>query len=236
MLLLSSSVSTFAAHVVTVTPANPQGWSTADTRPGGAVTFVRDRTSPAPSGALQLTTTADPSAKAQYLHAANVQLAKVRHLSYYTKQVSSPLFAGGDPAYQLISYLNGGTSGFSTLVFEPYLNPQQGPVIKGIWQRWNVAAGQFWSTRMVTCANGVVLQRPKTYTLAEIKALCPNALVIGFGVNIGSANPSYVVETDLVNFNGTVYDFQLNDDDDRDERGERGHRGDKNDHERERGN
>jgi hypothetical protein len=35
-----------------------------------------------------------------------------------------------------------------------------------------------------------------------------------------------------VNFNGTVYDFQLNDDDDRDERGERGHRGDKNEHER----
>jgi hypothetical protein len=32
-------------------------------------------------------------------------------------------------------------------------------------------------------------------------------VVIGFGVNIGSNNPSYNVYTDYVNFNGTTYDF-----------------------------
>ena len=36
-----------------------------------------------------------------------------------------------------------------------------------------------------------------------------NAVVIGFGVNIGSFNPSYNVETDLVRFNSTTYDFEL---------------------------
>ena len=33
--------------------------------------------------------------------------------------------------------------------------------------------------------------------------------MLGFGVNVGSNNPSYDVEVDLVNFNGTVYDFEL---------------------------
>jgi hypothetical protein len=46
------------------------------------------------------------------------------------------------------------------------------------------------------------------YTLATLKTLCPSAVVIGFGLNIGSNNPSYDVETDLVSFNGTAYDFE----------------------------
>jgi len=33
-------------------------------------------------------------------------------------------------------------------------------------------------------------------------------VVFGFGVNIGSNNPSYDVETDLVSFNGQAYDFE----------------------------
>jgi hypothetical protein len=214
MMLVSTSIAAFAAELVTVTPSNPQGWSTADTRPGGAVNFVVDRTSPAPDGALQLTTTAATSAKAQYLHAANVPLANVWSLGYLTKQISAP-FPGADASYQLIVYLNGGTSGFTTLVFEPYQNPLQAPVINNRWQWWNVASGLFWSTRTVTCANGVIVGTPggpASYTLAQVKAACPNALVAGYGVNIGSNNPSYVVETDLFLFNGTVYDFQTNDD------------------------
>ena len=51
---------------------------------------------------------------------------------------------------------------------------------------------------------------PATYTIGQINSLCPNAVVIGFGVNIGSNNPSYLVRTDGFNFNGTTYDFQLN--------------------------
>jgi len=44
--------------------------------------------------------------------------------------------------------------------------------------------------------------------------MCPNAVVAGFGVNIGSNNPSYNVLTDLVNFNGDVYDFEPDSDGD----------------------
>ena len=46
------------------------------------------------------------------------------------------------------------------------------------------------------------------YTLAQLQTACPNAVVVAFGVNIGSNNPSWDVEADLVNFNGDVYDFE----------------------------
>lgn len=196
-------------HRIVVTPDDQQGWSTADTRPGGTVSFVVDRSATAGHGALELTTDGTATAKAQYLHAANTPLAGVTELSYYTKQNSAP-FPGADPAYQVIAHLNGAT-GFTTLVFEPYQNPLQGPVIPGAWQKWDVEAGLFWSTRTVQCSNGTVLGTaggPATYTVAQINTMCPAAMVIGFGANIGSNNPLYNVETDLFDFNGTVYDFE----------------------------
>ena len=199
-----------AATVVVVTPTNTQGWTTADTRPGGEVNFVVDATAPSGVGALQLKTNLTTTAKAQFLHEANTPLVDVTELSYYTKQVTLP-GPIADPAYQLIVFLNGGNAGFTTLVFEPYQNPAQGLIVSNVWQDWDVDAGLFWSTRTVTCSNGTVLGTsggPATYTLAQITAMCPNALVAGFGVNIGTNNPGYDVYTDLFNFNGTIYDFE----------------------------
>lgn len=201
----------FAASTIVVTPTLTHGWSTADTRPGGAVNFISDATAPGGSGALQLTTNNTTAAKAQYMHAANVPLAEIASLSYYAKQ-SAALFPQGDPSYQLVMFLNGGTSGFSTLVFEPYQNLSEGAVVPHAWQQWNVKAGLFWSTRTVACSNGTIVGThggPANYTLAQIQAACPNAVVAGFGVNIGSNNPGYTVSTDLVDFNGTVYDFEV---------------------------
>ena len=208
--ILATAVAVFAATTIIVTPTQTQGWLTADTRPGGVVNYVVDATSPYPNGALQLTTDVSTTAKAQYLHAANTPLASVTELSYYTKQVT-PAGPIADPAYQLITFLNG-TAGFSTLVFEPYQNPLQGPIVTNTWQQWDVDSGLFWSTRTVTCSNGTILGTPggpASYTLAQIKTTCPSAVVIGFGVNIGTNNPGYNVETDGFNFNGTTYDFEL---------------------------
>lgn len=194
-----------AATTVVVTPTNTQGWSTADTRPGGAVDFVADATAPSGAGALQLTTDLTTAAKAQYMHEANTPLADVNELSYWTKQNSGPPVA--DPSYQLAVNLNG-TSGFTTLVYEPYWN---GAVTPGIWQNWDVSSGRFWSSNTVTCSGGTIVGTPggpATYTLTEVETLCPDAAVTGFGVNVGTYNPGYDVETDLVDFNGTVYDFE----------------------------
>ena len=71
------------------------------------------------------------------------------------------------------------------------------------------------ATKTVVCSNGTVAGTPggpAVYTLAAIVALCPNANVAGFGVNIGSNNPGYVVRTDGFQFNSRVYDFQLTND------------------------
>lgn len=208
----------FAAHAapnqVVVTPSNTQGWSTADTRPGGAVNYVSDSTAPGNpnNGALQLTTDNTNTAKAQYLHATNTALADVTQLSYYTKQnsASSPV---GDPSYQVATCLggvvNGACVGFTNLVYEPYWN---GTVVPGTWQQWDVAAGQFWSSGSYTdgasCNVTAGGGGAPFYTLSQLQTACPNAVVTGFGVNVGSFNPSYDVETDLVNFNGTVYNFE----------------------------
>lgn len=200
---------------VRVTPDSQQGWTTADTRPGGAVTFVADSTAPRGRGALELTTDSTTAAKAQYMHAANVPLAGVAELGYWTKQIA-PAGPVADPSYQLVVCLGGAPTatacpGFTTLVYEPYQGGQ-GAVVPGVWQHWSIdSTGLFWSTRTVACPNGVVAGTPggpSTYTVAAIAALCPNAVVAGFGVNIGTYNPGYVVRTDLFDFNGTVYDFE----------------------------
>ena len=209
VMALAMPLTAMAANTVVVTPTNEQGWSIADTRPGGAINFVADSTAPAGSGALQLTTDATTTAKAQYLHAASDTLASVNDFSYYTKQNSAP-FSGAAPSYQIPVFLNG-TAGFTTLVFEPYQNPLEGAVTPGVWQKWDVANGLFWSSRTVACSNGTVVGTPggpASYTLSQIRSLCPSAVTLGFGVNIGSNNPSYNVEADLVTYNGTTYNFE----------------------------
>lgn len=200
-----------SSTVYVTPPVNSQGWSTNDTNSGGTVSFVADATAPnGGSGALELMTDATTTAKAQYFHAAGIALGGVTELSYSTRQVAAS-FPGADAAYQLPVFLNGGTSGFTTLVFEPYQNLAQGPVLPNVWQSWDVDAGLFWSTRTVTCSNGTIVGTsggPATYTLSQIQTMCPRAVVIGFGVNIGSNNPGWDVYADLVNFNGTTYDFE----------------------------
>ncbi len=102
------------------------------------------------------------------------------------------------------------------MVFEPYQNNGLGMpsplVVPMVWQKWNVVAGMFWSSGAYANGTCLVIKGyggPPFYSLAGLKSMCPNAVVVGFGVNIGSYNPGYNVESDLVDFNGTTYDFEL---------------------------
>ncbi len=200
-----------ASSRIVVTPTNTFGWSTADTRPGGATNFLADATGPAGTAALNLTTTSSTAAKAQYMHATSTPLADVTELSYFTKQ-NSAAFPQGAVSYQLGVYLNGTPGSFTTLVYEPY-NNFPSPIVNGVWQLWDVDAGGYWSSRAVNAGGSCVTVAggggPNAHTLSQLKTDCPNAVVVSFGVNIGSNNPNYNVETDLVNFNGTEYDFEL---------------------------
>jgi hypothetical protein len=219
--MISSTVA--MAQTVVITPANAaqQGWSTADTRPGGAINFVEDATAPG-GAALQLTTNGTNAAKAQFMHEANIPLGAITQLSYSTRQVAGPVHAAA--SYQLPVCLGGFTSpktptnptgctGFTTFVYEPY---QNGAVLPNVWQNWDVDAGQFWSSRSYSdLANGGTCNvvagggGAPFYTLSQLQASCPAAVVTGFGVNIGSFNPGYNVYADLVNFNGIITDFQV---------------------------
>ena len=69
-----------------------------------------------------------------------------------------------DPAYELQVFLLGGTTGYTTLVFEPY---QNGVVTPGVWQQWDVDQGLFWSTRTVACPNGTVFGSPGGHQAAN---------------------------------------------------------------------
>ena len=218
LVALALPLSTFASSSpVVVTPSNTQGWSSADTRPGGAVNFVSDPSSPLPAGALQLTTDATTTAKAQYLHNTSTQLSDVTKLSYSTKQ-NAAIFAAGLPSYQLPTCLYGVTAtgcvpspnangkSFATFVYEPYVDQGNAAVQQNTWQSWNVSSGKFWSTR--TEGGVIASQGTYTYTLPQLKAFFPNAVVIQYGVNVGSNNPGYNVETDAFVFNDITYDFE----------------------------
>jgi hypothetical protein len=206
-------VTVSAAAQVVVTPDNTQGWSTDETTGAGSVTFVVDASAPG-AGALRLTT-GGPADRAQYQHGTATLLSAITELSYDTKQVSGPPEAS--VAYQLESCLISATpttcAGYTTLNFEPYLNPLSGPIVPGVWQSWDVDAGLFWSTRTVTCSNGTINGGAGgsggLYTLEAIETACPNAAVFNHYVNIGTgATLPYDIYTDLVNFNGTTYDFE----------------------------
>ncbi len=206
-----------AAATTIVVTQNSNGWGTEDTRPGGAVTFTEEFGAPPGlgSGSLKLTTDLTVVAKADYFThtVAGTPLASVTDLAYWTFHAVTPQPPVADPSYQLQIDANGAAAGgFTTLVFEPYWNVNQGPIVPGVWQNWDVDAGLLWSSRAVadgTCVLAAGAGGPPLYALAAVKALCPNAVVVGIGVNIGSYNPGYTVGADGVQFNDTIWNFEL---------------------------
>ncbi|HWL34389.1 MAG TPA: hypothetical protein VNP89_12370 [Gaiellaceae bacterium] len=207
-------LTTAAVAATVVVTQNSSSWAPLDTRPGGDQRFTEDYGAPAGlgSGSLELTTDATTAAKADYFtfaHAGTL-LANVTDLSYWTYQAATPQPPIAAVSYQLQIDANGAADGgFTTLVYEPYWN---GVVAPASWQQWDVDAGQFWSSRSVTDGTCVLVAGaggPPLYGLAAVKTLCPNAVVLGIGVNIGTFNPGYTVATDGVTFNDTTYDFEL---------------------------
>lgn len=201
-----------APTIVAVTPAHTQGWTSAEpvatTTAGGVVSFIDDSTSPLPQSALHLTTTNSSASKAQYMKPDGVtKLSNVTNLSYSTKQ-NSASFEAGLPSYQLPVCLNGlvENCGFTTLVYEPYVSEGNSAVQNGVWQTWNVDAGKFWSTK--TVGSLVKSQGSSTYTLAQVKAEFPRTVVLSYGVDVGSGNPSYDTEVDQFTFQNTTYNFE----------------------------
>jgi hypothetical protein len=197
----------FAADPVVVTSVDTQGWSSTETMPGGSVSFVTDSSAPAGSGALQLKTDGTNAAKAKYMHAANVALSDVTTLSYQTKQVAGPRSLD-NASYQLPVDLDNNGTFDMTLVYEPYYN---GTVTPGVWQTWNVKDGLFWPTKADASLGGTTGggAYATNFTLQHVLDVYPDAQVLGYGVNVGTYNPSTTANVDNFVFNDTTYNFEV---------------------------
>lgn len=107
-----------------------------------------------------------------------------------------------------VDYNGAAPGGFTTLVFEPVYNTDQGLVESGKWQEWNGLVGTWWSTRPINgqCA-GATATCDKTW--AEIVANNPDAVITGgVGINQGSGNPGLISNVDAFVFDETTYDFE----------------------------
>lgn len=210
-LFFSLSVRADGTRVV-VKGDDTKGWYAGDIHAGGAVSFFGDSTSPFPTGVLALTTDATEDAKAQYLKVANIPLAQVTDLSYYTKHVAGP--ASAAVSYQLNINLHGIPDWTTAFVFDPALN---GQIVHDTWQKWDVYNGRFWANDSVPPIVVIGAGNEPFYTLNELKAAYPDAIVHSFGVYAGTFDPSYnvgtskqnlMLETDGITFNESTYDFE----------------------------
>lgn len=207
--LLAKPVAAAPNGDVIVRPSSLNGWGSTGAS-GGTANFVADVSAPFGTGALELTTTNSASSRARREKSIspNVKLSELTTLSYVTKYVSGPSYAGAALQITINGLTGVSSSSSTTLVYEPYWN---GTVdTAGNWQSWNtLLGGKFWSTNTVagfTKGSG----GPPFYTIEDVKTAHPNAKITSIKVNIGTDNENWIVRTDGVNFNGTIYDFEQN--------------------------
>jgi hypothetical protein len=169
-------------------------------------------TPPLGSGSLELGTPTgtDKITAFNYDH-VGTKLADVDAVSYSTYRSAG---AGNQVASLNMEVdVNGNDDGgFTTLVFEPVYNTDQGAVVNDTWQTWDAyenGNATWWSSNAIPGAP----DRDTFVSWNALKAANPNAVIVGgFGVNQGSGNPALTTATDKLtigaNGNTTVYNFE----------------------------
>ena len=184
------------------------------TRGAGNGTFVTGpATPPLGSGSITLETPT-PADKVQLFNFDHIgtKLADVRSMSYSTYRTIGT--AAQVTSINVVVDFNGPTTagGFSTLVFEPVYNPDQGTVVSNLWQSWdayNGGNGIWWSTRAMNgvCATACYV------TWKQIVSNNPDAVILGgFGVNQGSGGNALIASVDALHLDtptmSITYDFE----------------------------
>ena len=98
--------------------------------------------------------------------------------------------------------------GFTSLVFEPVYNPDQGAIQSGVWQTWRGIPGIWWSTRPI---NGCAVS-PCYQSWSDIVAANPDATILGgFGVNQGSGSGGLIAASDAlsISHNGSSWTYNF---------------------------
>ena len=206
---LATTASAGENHHIRVTPSNflsifPGG----DNRPVSSYMFVvGPHGQPLGHGSLELKTV-DAAAKQQHLEYAQqgALLTSINQLGYSTYSHATSVNPSVVAAINMEIFQTG-TSGYATLVYEPYLN---GAVVPGRWQHWNAYNGMWWSTRD-NILPGVPRHTPVQWSL--IASGNPQARVISYGINQGTANPSTTSNVDALSIglhggDRWIYDFE----------------------------
>src|SRR5688572_5239884 len=169
--------------------------------PASSGTFVVGPGEP-PAGigslALQTPTAGDKVSLFNYDH-IGTPLSEISAIGYSTYR--DPSSVTGSP-FQVpsiniqVDYNGAADGGFTTLVFEPVYNLDQGAVVDGEWQTWDAYNGGnaiWWSSRDIpgVCAASCFV------TWNAIVAANPDAEILGgFGVNQGSGNGGLIAAVD----------------------------------------
>jgi hypothetical protein len=198
-----------AAAAATAVYLDSPGW-TVSVRDTGSLSI--DGTYGAPAGfggnALVLRTP-EGNDKAQFMKTAagedlDAAMADVSYSTY--RDPASTASAVQVPSINVVIDYNGAAAdGFTTLVFEPVYNTEQGPILAGTWQSWD-ADGQakWWSTKNIPGVCDFNCFVP----LSVILAANPEATLAGFGVNQGGGNPGLIGASDALTINGETFDFE----------------------------
>ena len=190
-------------------------WNSTQNLTDGAVTFVNGPDSaPLGTGSLKLEIT-EPGptptvlgGKATFFNYdwIGVPLLTIESVSFSSFTTISPVAA----SFQMEIFRNG-TSNFSTVNVEPYLNTRVPPT-NNLWQQYSAGvglAGKVWLTGIGTGEGSQNL--PITWD--RLLQLFPNATVIGgIGFNIGRATTVGVVNADALSIsigdNAVTYNFE----------------------------
>ena len=167
-------------------PAAPAAGQFAVVNEGDGSGGVAAVTGPVPAkGSLRLTVSSTGSHWGVFNVDHNgTPLSNLATLSYstFTDNAAGIL----DPGLQLMinpgnaTGLDAGVT-FSTLNFEPYLQPPSDPIVTNTWQTWNVLNGVVWGTHLTGAPQGAPI------SWSTFVADYPNATIkSGVGVGVGS--------------------------------------------------
>lgn len=215
-------------QVAAVKPMNPgsdasdypaAGWWTDDTRANGMVALDDAHGVPASFGchAARFITGAATGTplqdKAQLLSfaLAGTALSTINNISYWAYRAST---STGGPAIDLaLNVMITGASvpgNYASLTYEPYNQAAgQNAIVDDTWQQWNATAttagdGLWWTTKIANPNPG---SQAKPIPWATFQAMYPDALVHGYGFNVGSNNPNMDLSGDGLVFGTTTTDF-----------------------------
>ncbi len=153
--------------------------------------------------------TPDGDAKASVLshEFADRPLADIdtlRYRTYIDEASTAPAFQA--PALNVEIDRTGGEllpGDYAVLVWEQ-VYVDRDAIARGAWQQWTPSSsdGGWWGTR---AALGSIDYEA---SWADVQHALPAATVLGIGVNQGGGNAGLVSQVDLLQVNGTVYDFE----------------------------